>query len=113
MSSRLALEPAQPPMQWVPGTLSPGVKRQGSEADHSPPGSAEMKKTWVSTFQRTHFVVFIYFFIKSFKTFNSAPLKVIIHISFMLCFGRFNKEKSGSVYTSTHPYVFMAQCLLS
>jgi hypothetical protein len=33
------------------GTLGyfPMVKRQGSEADHSPPTSAEVKKTWIYT----------------------------------------------------------------
>jgi hypothetical protein len=30
-------------------TLSPGVKRPGREADHTPPTSAEVKKTWVYT----------------------------------------------------------------
>jgi hypothetical protein len=30
-----------PPIQWVPGDLSPG-----READHSPPTSAQVKKTW-------------------------------------------------------------------
>jgi hypothetical protein len=49
MSSRLALGPTQPPIQWVPGALSPGVKRPGREADHLPPTSAEVKKTWVYT----------------------------------------------------------------
>jgi hypothetical protein len=34
----------QPPIQWVPWALSPGVKREGREADHSPPSSAEVKK---------------------------------------------------------------------
>jgi hypothetical protein len=30
----------QPPVQWVPGVLSPGVKaRPGRDADHSPPSS--------------------------------------------------------------------------
>jgi hypothetical protein len=48
-SSRLALGSTQPPIQWVPGPLSPGVKRQGREADHSPPASAEVKKTWLYT----------------------------------------------------------------
>jgi hypothetical protein len=48
-SSRLALGPAQPPIQWVPGALSPGVKRPGCDADHSPPTSAEAKKTWIYT----------------------------------------------------------------
>jgi hypothetical protein len=32
-----------PPIQWVPGDLSPEVKRPGSEADHSPPSSAKAK----------------------------------------------------------------------
>jgi hypothetical protein len=47
--SKPALGPTQPPIQWVPGALSPGVKRQGREADHSPPASAEVKKTWIYT----------------------------------------------------------------
>jgi hypothetical protein len=49
MSSRPALGPTRPPIQWVPGTLSPGIKRQGREADHSPPTSAEVKKMWIYT----------------------------------------------------------------
>jgi hypothetical protein len=49
MSSRPALGPTQPPIQWAPGALSPGVKRPGREADRSPPTSAEVKKTWVYT----------------------------------------------------------------
>jgi hypothetical protein len=39
----------QPPVQWVPGTLSPGVKRQGPETDRSPPASADVKKMWIYT----------------------------------------------------------------
>jgi hypothetical protein len=46
-SSRPAVRPTQPPIQWVPGALSPGVKRQGREADHSPPVSAEVNKIWI------------------------------------------------------------------
>jgi hypothetical protein len=34
----------QPPIQWVLGALSLGLKRQGCEADRSPPTSAEVKK---------------------------------------------------------------------
>jgi hypothetical protein len=41
-ASRLALGSTQPPIQWVPGPLSPGVKQQGREADHSPPTSADV-----------------------------------------------------------------------
>jgi hypothetical protein len=43
MSSRAALGPTLPPIQWVPGTLSPEVKRPGREADHSSPASAEIR----------------------------------------------------------------------
>jgi hypothetical protein len=39
-----ALKSTHPPIQWVSGLFSPGVKRQGREADHSPPSSAEVKK---------------------------------------------------------------------
>jgi hypothetical protein len=31
------------------GSSFPGVKRQGHEADHSPPTSAEVKKMWIYT----------------------------------------------------------------
>jgi hypothetical protein len=47
MSSRPAVGFTQPPIQWVLGPLSPGVKRQGREADDSPPTSAEVKKMWI------------------------------------------------------------------
>jgi hypothetical protein len=48
-ASRTALGPTQPPIQWVPGILSLGVKRPGREADHSPPSSAEVKNAWSYT----------------------------------------------------------------
>jgi hypothetical protein len=48
--SRPALRSTQPPIQWVPGALIPGVKRPGREAHHSPPASAEVKKMWIYTF---------------------------------------------------------------
>jgi len=32
--SRPALGPTQPPLQWVMGALTPGVKRPGCETDH-------------------------------------------------------------------------------
>jgi hypothetical protein len=42
-ASRPALGPTQPPIQWIPGAPSLGVKRPGREADHSHPSSAEVK----------------------------------------------------------------------
>jgi hypothetical protein len=47
ISSTPALGSTQLPIQWVLGALSPGVKWQAREADHSPPISAEVKKTWL------------------------------------------------------------------
>jgi hypothetical protein len=44
-ASRTALGPTQPPIQWVPGALSQGLKRPGREADHSPPSTAEVKES--------------------------------------------------------------------
>jgi hypothetical protein len=49
ITSTPAVGPTQPPIQWVPGVLSLGVKRSGREADHSPPASAEVKKMWIYT----------------------------------------------------------------
>jgi hypothetical protein len=43
--SRPVPGPTKPPTQWVPGSVSPGVKRPGREADHSPPTSADVKNT--------------------------------------------------------------------
>jgi hypothetical protein len=37
------LGPTQPPIQWILRAFSPGVKRQGREAVHSPPFSADVK----------------------------------------------------------------------
>jgi hypothetical protein len=48
-ASRPALDPTQTPIQWVAGDLSLGVKRPGSEADHSPPFGSEVKNTWSYT----------------------------------------------------------------
>jgi hypothetical protein len=40
---RPALGQPQPPVEWVPDAVSPGLNRQGHEAEHSPPSSAEFK----------------------------------------------------------------------
>jgi hypothetical protein len=41
---RTALGPIQPPIQWVLEALYLALKRPGSETDHSPPSSAEVKE---------------------------------------------------------------------
>jgi hypothetical protein len=45
-SSNPALESTQPTIQGLPGALSLRIKRPGSEADHSPPYSAQVKNGW-------------------------------------------------------------------
>jgi len=47
--SRPALGPTQHPIQWIPGTLSLGLKRPAREADHSHPASAEVNNVWSYT----------------------------------------------------------------
>jgi hypothetical protein len=42
--TRTALGPTQPPIQWIQWALSLGIKRPGSEADHSPTSSVEVKE---------------------------------------------------------------------
>jgi hypothetical protein len=52
---RPALGPAEPPIQWVPGALSLGLKRPECEASRLSPSSAEIKNAWsyISTAQYT------------------------------------------------------------
>jgi hypothetical protein len=56
-ASRPALRTTQPPIQWVPGDLSLGVERPGSDADHSPPSSAEVKKCVELIISAIHYLV--------------------------------------------------------
>jgi hypothetical protein len=42
--------PIQPPIQWMQGILSPGLKQSGHEADHLPPFSAVFKNKWSHMF---------------------------------------------------------------
>jgi hypothetical protein len=41
-ASNPALGPTQPPVQWISGALSLGVKRADREAEHPPPSSTEV-----------------------------------------------------------------------
>jgi hypothetical protein len=56
VGDRVPVGSQRPDRLWVPpsllsngygAALSWGVKRPGREADHSPPTSAEFKKTWI------------------------------------------------------------------
>jgi hypothetical protein len=50
IAPRPSLWPTQPPIQWVPGALSPRVRRPGCETAHSLPSSAEVKNVWSYSF---------------------------------------------------------------
>jgi hypothetical protein len=56
-ASRPALGLTQPPIQWVPVTPFPEVKRPRREADHSPPCNAEVNNTWGYTFTPSYVFV--------------------------------------------------------
>jgi hypothetical protein len=45
-ASRPALGPTQPPIQRILRPLTPGVKRPGREANHSPLPTADVKNEW-------------------------------------------------------------------
>jgi hypothetical protein len=58
-SSRPALGPTQPPIQWVAWALSLVVKRQGRKADHSPICLYGVVLNWLSTGTTLPFTYFI------------------------------------------------------
>jgi len=49
IASKPALGPTQPPIRWVTGVLSLGIKRPRRAADHSPPTSSKVKNAWSHT----------------------------------------------------------------
>jgi hypothetical protein len=65
-ASRPTLGPTHPSIQWVLGALSPGVKRPGREADHSPHSSAEVQNAWSHT--STHPYVFVAWYLVKWST---------------------------------------------
>lgn len=45
----MGLGSTQPPTQWVPGTLYPGIKWLGHEGNPSPPPNAMISSDWSYT----------------------------------------------------------------
>jgi hypothetical protein len=63
--------PTQPPIQWILGALSLGVKRLGREADPSPPSSAEVKNA-LSYTSTPHYVFMAWCLLKHRDNFTFA-----------------------------------------
>jgi hypothetical protein len=52
-ASETALEPTLPPIQWLPGIFSPGIKWPECQSGHSPASSAKIKEcrhTFIPTY---------------------------------------------------------------
>jgi hypothetical protein len=86
--SRTALGPTQPPIQWVPGAPSLGVKRPGREADPSPQSSAEVKNAWRYT-STSQYVFMAWCLVKhrdnfTFTFTDTKIFRIIILLSFYL-----------------------------
>jgi hypothetical protein len=75
ISSRPALGPTRPPIKWVPGALSLGVKRLRHEADHSPPSSAKVKYGWAIP-PRLQYVFMTWYLVKHRDIFTFTLLTV-------------------------------------
>jgi hypothetical protein len=84
----MALESTQPPIQWVPGVLSLGLKRPGHEADHSPPSSAEVKNAWRYT-SAPQYVFMAWCLVKHKNTFTFIIIIIIIIIIYLFIYFSF------------------------
>jgi hypothetical protein len=69
---RPALGPIQPLFRWVPGDLSPEIKRPEREADYLLRSSAEIKNAW--SYTSTPHYVFMACLVKHRNNFTPRPL---------------------------------------
>jgi hypothetical protein len=92
-ASRTALGPTQPPIRWVLGILSPGIKRPGREADHLSPTSAEVKNTWSYT-STPQYVFMIWLLVKH-----------RVNFTFIITWISVYADKSSSSISRTTQYI--------
>jgi hypothetical protein len=93
ISSKPALGSTQPSIPWVRG-LSPRVKQQGREADHSPRTSAEVKKMWIYTSTPPH-VLMAQCLVKHRNSFTFLPLYPHRYVD--RCRNTGHTQKNGAV----------------
>jgi hypothetical protein len=101
----------QPPMRWVPESLSPGVNRLRREADHLYPFSAEVKTTYRTSpilpllqYQSFKFCSFIVlFYVRRWVDDTVLPLHVSSHLylfRLLVIFGSSLMEKPRQIFIS-------------
>jgi len=59
-ASRPVLGHIWPPIQWLTGPLSPGLKGPGRKAYYSPPSSVEVRNAWSFTSNNLYFFCYTY-----------------------------------------------------
>jgi hypothetical protein len=87
VTSRLALRPAHPPIQWALGVPSTGIKRQEHEADHSPLLSRSRMVELYSYLQPPHvsmgwcliFCLFFYYYWGGTKSLGTAATSCLLY----------------------------------
>jgi hypothetical protein len=94
----MALGPTQPPIQWVPGALSLGVKWPGREADHSPPGQRKSG----AVLPLHQYASMVWYSVKSTGTTLPIPLPLPLPLLSLSPSGRENifttKENDKEIY---------------
>jgi hypothetical protein len=81
-------EAHHPPFQWLLGALSPGVKQLGSGGDHAPPTIAEVKKTWIYTYNPPNIFMF-----KELSTGTALPFFFYLFYLWPKKFGNYLQQK--------------------
>jgi len=104
-ASILALGPFQPPIQWVPGALSPRFKRPGREADHSPPSRAKVKNAWSYTF-KPPYVFMVWGLVKHRDNFN-------FYLYFIYALNNQHLKSGSKWYAPNHYNISNDECSYS
>lgn len=88
-------ETIQPPILWVPATVSSRIKRPGCRKEHSPQSRDQVTNTWVCTPSPP------LFYLKKFDVFTAFKVPTLIFrvmTPWCLCFGRLHLEEGSSTF---------------
>jgi hypothetical protein len=99
----------QPPSQWIPGALSPGVKRLGREADHPPP-SAEVNNAWSCTSTPPFWLHLVWCLVKHKENFTFYTILEKDHSAILITrYTCFTKRASMMLYQDKNCFKKTAQ----